>query len=117
MGTAYRASGRTLPIMDGLALHPYEDHSSVPPIEGIHPGTTTIAIADYGKLVALLGQAFDGTPQAGSTLPIYFDEFGVESQIPSAKQQLYTGSEVAVTEPVVRYWNFHHQLAGLLPGL
>jgi hypothetical protein len=100
MGTAYRASGRTLPIMDGLALHPYEDHSSVPPIEGIHPGTTTIAIADYGKLVSLLGQAFDGTAQAGSTLPIYFDEFGVESQIPSAKQQLYSGSEVAVTEPV-----------------
>jgi hypothetical protein len=100
MGTAYRASGRTLPIMDGLALHPYEDHSSVPPIEGIHPGTTTIALADYGKLVSLLGQAFDGTAQAGSTLPIYFDEFGVESQIPSAKQQLYTGSEVAVTEPV-----------------
>ncbi len=100
LGTAYRSSGRTLPIMDGLALHPYEDHSSVPPIEGIHPGTTTIALADYGKLVSLLGQAFDGTPQAGSTLPIYFDEFGVESQIPSAKQQLYTGSEVAVTEPV-----------------
>jgi hypothetical protein len=100
MGTAYRASGRTLPIMDGLALHPYEDHSSVPPIEGIHPGTTTIALADYGKLVSLLGQAFDGTPQAGSTLPIYFDEFGVESQIPSAKQQLYSGAEVAVTEPV-----------------
>jgi hypothetical protein len=100
MGNAYRASGRTLPIMDGLALHPYEDHSSVPPIEGIHPGTTTIALADYGKLVSLLGQAFDGTAQAGSTLPIYFDEFGVESQIPTAKQQLYTGSEVAVTEPV-----------------
>jgi hypothetical protein len=100
MGNAYRASGRTLPIMDGLALHPYEDHSSVPPIEGIHPGTTTIALADYGKLVTLLGQAFDGTAQAGSTLPIYFDEFGVESQIPTAKQQLYTGSEVAVTEPV-----------------
>jgi hypothetical protein len=100
MGTAYRASGRTLPIMDGLALHPYEDHSSDAPIEGIHPSTTTIALADYGKLVSLLGQAFDGTAQAGSTLPIYFDEFGVESQIPTAKQQLYTGSEVAVTEPV-----------------
>jgi hypothetical protein len=100
MGAAYRAGGRTLPIMDGLALHPYEDHSSVAPADGIHPSTTTIALADYGKLVSLLGQAFDGTAQAGSTLPIYFDEFGVESQIPSNKQQRYTGSEVAVTEPV-----------------
>jgi hypothetical protein len=100
LGAAYRASERAQPIMDGLALHPYEDHSSVAPIDGTHPGTTTIAVADYGKLVALLGEAFDGTAQTGSTLPIYFDEFGVESQIPAAKQSLYTGSEVAVTEPV-----------------
>jgi hypothetical protein len=100
LGAAYRASGRTLPIMDALALHPYEDHSSVAPVEGTHQDTTTIAIADYDKLVELLGQAFDGTAQPGSALPIYFDEFGVESQIPSAKQSLYTGSEVAVTEPV-----------------
>ena len=100
MGSAYRASGRAMPIMDALSLHPYEDHSNVAPADGTHPNTTTIALADYGKLVALLGQAFDGTAQAGSTLPLYFDEFGVESQIPAAKQALYTGAEVAVTEPV-----------------
>jgi len=100
MGAAYRASGRTTPIMDALSLHPYEEHSSVAPAEGVHPNSTTIELADYGKLVTLLGQAFDGTAQQGSTLPIYFDEFGVESQIPPAKQSLYTGTEVAVTQPV-----------------
>jgi hypothetical protein len=100
LGAAYRASGRTTPIMDALSLHPYEDHSSVAPQDGTHPNTSTIALADYGKLVALLGQAFDGTGQQGSSLPVYFDEFGVESQIPAAKQSLYTGSEVAVTQPV-----------------
>lgn len=100
IGTAYRASGRTLPIMDALAIHPYEDNSSIPPFEGVHPRTTTIAIADYGKLVGLLGEAFDGTPQPGSTLPIYYDEFGVESQIPPAKLSLYTGTEPATTKPV-----------------
>jgi len=94
MGAAYRASGRAQPIMDALSLHPYEDHSSVAPADGTHPNTSTIALADYGKLVTLVSQAF------GSSLPIYFDEFGVESQIPAAKQSLYTGSEVAVTEPV-----------------
>ena len=31
MGAAYRASGRTTPIMDALSLHPYEDNSSVAP--------------------------------------------------------------------------------------
>jgi hypothetical protein len=100
MGAAYQASGRTLPIMDALSLHPYEDHSSVAPANGTHPSTTSISLADYGKLVALLGQAFDGTGQPGSSLPIYFDEFGVESQIPPGKLHLYTGTEPAVTEPV-----------------
>jgi len=101
LGAAYRASGRTQPIMDAFAFHPYEDNSSIAPDAGVHPApNTTIALADYGKLVALLGQAFDGTAQAGSTLPIYYDEFGVETQIPPAKQSLYTGAEPAATHPV-----------------
>jgi hypothetical protein len=100
MGDAYRAGGRTKPIMDALSLHPYEDHSSIAPVDGTHPNTTSISLADYDKLVSLLGQAFDGTAQLGSSLPIYFDEFGVESQIPASKQDLYTGTEPAVTEPV-----------------
>ena len=100
MGAAYRAGGRTTPIMDAFAFHPYEDDSSVAPATGVHPNSTTIALADYGKLVSLLGAAFDGTAQAGSTLPIYYDEFGVESLIPAAKQGLYTGTEPATTKPV-----------------
>jgi polysaccharide biosynthesis protein PslG len=100
MGAAYRASGRQLPIMDALSIHPYEDHSSIAPADGTHPNTTSIGLADYGKLVSLLGSAFDGTAQAGSSLPIYYDEFGVESQIPPAKQPLYGGTEPAVTQPV-----------------
>ncbi|MGZ4377998.1 MAG: hypothetical protein ACXVRY_07925, partial [Gaiellaceae bacterium] len=79
---------------------PYEDHSSIAPADGAHPNTTSISLADSGKLVSLLGLAFDGTGQAGSSLSIYFDEFGVESQIPAGKQDLYTGTEPAVTEPV-----------------
>jgi hypothetical protein len=100
LGAAYVASGRVLPIMDALTLHPYEDNSSVAPVSGTHPNSTSISVADYDKLVALLGTAFDGTGQRGSTLPIYFDEFGVESQIPADEQQLYTGTEPATTKPV-----------------
>jgi hypothetical protein len=100
LGAAYRASGRTLPIMDGFAFHPYEDTSSVAPVDGTHPNTTTIAIADYDKLVATLGQAFDGTAQPGSTLPIWYDEFGVESQIPATEADLYSGTEPTTTKPV-----------------
>src|SRR5581483_6416017 len=100
LGAAYRASGRTLPIMDGFAFHPYEDNSSDPPTFEHPPPNTTIALADYAKLVGLLGQAFDGTSQLGSTLPIYYDEFGVETQIPPDKASLYTGQEIPATHPV-----------------
>ena len=31
LGEAYRASGRKLPVMDGLAIHPYGDNSSQAP--------------------------------------------------------------------------------------
>jgi hypothetical protein len=99
MGTAYRASGRTLPVMDGLAIHPYPDNSSQSP-DFPHPRSTSIGLADYGKLVGLLAQAFDGTAQPGSSLPILYDEFGIESAVPKGKRSLYSGNEPATTKPV-----------------
>jgi hypothetical protein len=99
MGAAYRASGRAVPIMDAFAFHPYGDNSSQPPTFA-HPNSTSIGIADYDKLVALLGTAFDGTAQHGSTLPILYDEYGIETQIPDAKTGLYTGTEPSTIHPV-----------------
>lgn len=99
LGLAYRASGRDRPIMDGFVIHPYGDHSSQPPTVA-HPLGTTIGVADYEKLVALLAEAFDGTAQAGSTLPIVYGEYGVESQIPASKASLYAGTEPTTTRPV-----------------
>ena len=99
LGVAYRASGRTLPVMDGFAMHPYPDTSSQSP-DTPHPNTTTIGLADYDKLVGLLGEAFDGTAQPGSTLPVLYDEFGIESVLPPGKAPLYTGTEPTTTQPV-----------------
>jgi hypothetical protein len=99
MGVAYRASGRTLPLMDGFTFHPYGEASNVRP-DLPHPNSTSIGLADYDKLVALLGQAFDGTAQAGSSLPILYDEYGVETTIPDLKASSYTGTEPATTHPV-----------------
>ena len=98
MGAAYRASGRATPIMDAFAFHPYPENSTIGPIP--HPNSTSIGLADYDKLVALLGTAFDGTAQRGTTLPILYDEFGIETQIPAAKASLYAGTEPATTKPV-----------------
>jgi hypothetical protein len=99
LGTSYRASGLTGPVMDALAIHPYPENSTVPPTFA-HPNTTPIGIADYTKLVGLLTTAFDGTGQPGSTLPILYAEYGVETQIPAAKASLYTGTEAATIKPV-----------------
>ncbi|MDX6426525.1 MAG: polysaccharide biosynthesis protein PslG [Gaiellaceae bacterium] len=99
LGAAYKASGRLIPIMDAFAFHPYPENSATGP-NFPHPNSTAIGLADYPKLVGLLGAAFDGTAQKGSTLPILYDEFGIESQIPAAKAPLYTGTEPATTKPV-----------------
>jgi hypothetical protein len=119
MGKAYRASGRTRPIMDAFAFHPYLEESDFSPTFQ-HLNSTTITIDDYGKLVSVLRRAFDGTGQAGSTLPIVYAEFGVESQIPDAMASLYTGAEPASTHPVdegtqARYYAQAMRLAACQP--
>ncbi len=95
LGQAWRDSGRTDPILDAFDLHPYEDNSSVMPAAGTHPNSTTIALADYDKLVASLGDAF-----GSYDLPIWYDEFGVETQIPASEASHYTGTEPATVKPV-----------------
>ena len=112
LGTAYRASGRQAPVMDGFAFHPYPDNSSQSP-NTPHPNTTTIGLADYGKLIALLGEAFDGTAQAGSALPILYDEFGIESTIPKGKAKHYNGNEPVTTKPVPEATQASHYQRGL----
>jgi hypothetical protein len=99
LGAAYKASGRQLPIMAAFAFHPYPESSQTGP-NFAHPNSTSIGLADYGKLVGLLGAAFDGTAQHGSTLPILYDEFGIETTVPATKAPLYTGNEPATTQPV-----------------
>jgi hypothetical protein len=99
LAAAYAASGRTRPVMDGLAIHPYPDNSSIPPTVA-HPTSTSIGIADYGKLVSLLTESFAGTPMNGAKLPIVYDEYGIQTVIPSALAKYYTGEEQATTKPV-----------------
>ena len=57
-----RAGGRSR-SWTSSAIHPYQTRSSIPPGQP-HTGTS-LGIGDYDKLVALLGEAFDGTAQPG----------------------------------------------------
>ena len=99
LGAAYRASGRKQPVMDMFSIHPYPENSSIPP-SFAHPLGTAIGLADYRKLVRLLGGAFDGTTQPGSTLPIVYGEYGLQTVIPPDKAAVYTGAEQPVVKPI-----------------
>jgi hypothetical protein len=100
LGEAYRRSGRKTPVMDWFSIHPYAERSSIPPTFA-HPKVKIIALADYGKLTALLGRAFDGTGQRGSTLPVLFDEFGVQTKAPDDKRQLYSNTTTVAAADAV----------------
>jgi hypothetical protein len=118
LGAAYRASGRKTPIMDVFDEHVYADNSTLPPSMP-HAGSA-IAAGDYAKLVAALGKAFDGTAQKGSTLPILYGEFGVETAVPSAKGSLYHGKQAgpAVDEATqARYYSEALKLALCAPNV
>jgi hypothetical protein len=121
MGTAYRASGRTKPIMDVFALHPYQTRSAIPPGQP-HTGTA-LGFGDYDKLVALLGTAFDGTAQPGSKLPIAYTEFGVQSLIPPAAQGSYTnldsplGRDAVPEKTQAEYYKQAFELAACQPNV
>jgi hypothetical protein len=121
MGTAYRASGRTKPIMDVFALHPYQTRSAIPPGQP-HTGTS-LGFGDYDKLVALLGGAFDGTAQPGSKLPIAYTEFGVQSLIPESELGSYTNVDSPLGKDAVQentqadYYKQAFELAACQPNV
>ena len=100
MGVAYRASGRTLPVMDGLAFHPYPDNSSQSP-DFPHPRSTSIGLGDYEKLVALLG---NGVRRDGPAGLVAADPLRrVRHRVGRARGQgeaCTAGTEPATTKPV-----------------
>jgi hypothetical protein len=116
LGRFYRESGRDEPVMDAFAHHPYLGRSSIPP-DFAHPRSTTIALADYGKLVDLLGEAFDGTSQRGADLPVLYTEFGVQTRIPRSKLGVYSNRSTKAAADAVdeatqaRYYRQAFELA------
>src|SRR5205823_908495 len=86
LGAASRAGGRSKPVLDMFALHPYPESYSIPPTFA-HPKSKTIGLADYDKLTRLLGDAFGKSP------PIVYSEYGIETVVPAEHAAAYTGSE------------------------
>jgi hypothetical protein len=99
MGEAYRASGRTRPIMDELSVHPYPMVNTDPPSK--HYEWPNAGIADLDRIKQAVWDAFNGTSQpvfgeadAGdSGLRLMIGEIGWQVAIDPNAQGLYSGAE------------------------
>jgi hypothetical protein len=61
VGKAYRASGRTIPIMDNVSMHPYPNVNTDPPDKGY--AWPNIGIANLDRAQQAFWDAFNGTAQ------------------------------------------------------
>ena len=86
LGAAFRASGLAKPPLDLFSIHPYPANSSIPPTAP-DPHSTSIGIADYPRLVALLTGGLSAPPRRSSTAST-----ASRPQIPRAELSLYSGS-------------------------
>jgi len=95
VGDAYRASGRTSPLVDTFGHNPYpEDSAELPSVR--HTGTDYVGEGDYDTLIAALRSAFDGTAQplpGVQGVSIWYLETGFQTAPAPDKRRFYRGHE------------------------
>ena len=76
LGAWYRASGRDLPLMDGLSFHPYPNRATDPLAKG-YPWPNA-GFVNLDRVKQAVWDAFAGTPQPTTLdgLRLYLDEIG-----------------------------------------
>jgi hypothetical protein len=104
LGAAYRASGRTKPIMDLLGFHAYPRFDRDPLTRGY--SWPNAGITNLDRIKQAIWDAFHGTaqptfaeagetvaPEAPPTLQVSLDEVGWQVQIPQSSRRAYKGRE------------------------
>ena len=79
VGRAYRASGRTTPIMDQLSVHPYPNPSSPTDGPGVgYPNPDRFGVPNLDRVKQAVYEAFNGTgqPTTLNGLTFVIDEIG-----------------------------------------
>src|SRR6266576_4329092 len=106
LGVAYRASGRTKPLMDELAYHPYPAKNTDAPDVGYPwpnaglPNLDRLKQAVWDAFNGTAQPTFDETPYHDSFAPplrLQLDELGWQVVIPPALAGLYYGTETMPT--------------------
>jgi polysaccharide biosynthesis protein PslG len=98
VGAAYRASGRTAPIMDQMSIHPYPNPNS--PTDGPDVGyknPDAYGVPNLDRVKQAIYDAFNGTKQPTTLNGLTFriDELGWQT-ITKAYTQYYNDENVAV---------------------
>ncbi len=92
-GEAYRQSGRTRPLMDALAYHPYPA-SSVAPVDS-RQGWPDAGLADLDRIKQAVYDAFHGTaqPTFEDGLSLRITEIGWQAAVSAPELGAYRGTE------------------------
>lgn len=98
LGRAYRASGRTKPLMDELAFHPYPDRDLDPLEKGYR--WPNAGVPNLGRIKQAFWDAFGGTAQptfpegtSANGLKLRLDEVGWQVGVESSAAAAYFGRE------------------------
>jgi hypothetical protein len=113
-GAAYRASGRTRPIMDDFGFHPYPQNST----DSIDKGAQwpNASVANLDRVKQALWDAFHGTaqPTIEEGLGFRVTEIGWQAAVPQGYLAAYTGTENVETAPEDAQAEIYGQLVRLL---
>ena len=95
LGAAYRASGRTLPLMDELGLHLYPRSDRDPVSAG--DSWPRAGIVNLARIKQSFWDGFAGTgqPTVEDGLKIRIDEIGWQAVVPAGRRGAYHGRETA----------------------
>jgi hypothetical protein len=99
LGAAYRASGRTRPLVDVFGHNPSPDAAAEPPWAQ-HSDQRTIGQGDLQRLLDALRTGFDRTAQplpAPGRPSVWYMEDGFQTAVPAAKRHGYRGVENDLT--------------------
>jgi hypothetical protein len=98
LGKAYRANGRTRPLMDELAFHPYPDHDRDSLLKGYR--WPNAGVPNLGRIKQAFWDAFRGTAQplfpegtSSNGLKFRLDELGWQVGVDPAAAGAYFGRE------------------------
>lgn len=110
LGAAYRRSGRTRPLMDSLAYHPYPASSHDAP--ATKQAWPSAGVADLGRLKQAVWDAFHDTAQSTfeTGLGLKITEIGWQTAVPASGISAYRGAENVRTTDEVTQARIYAQL-------